>query len=92
VVPSGSLRIGRRHDEFGPAARNASPIANSTALQAFRRAIEASPPNSPKLHQRAIAYYLQEKIRASMLDCQQAVRSCPSHFRALGGLGHCHAT
>jgi len=61
------------------------------AFKHFGRAIELSPEFAEAYNQRAIANYLQEKYKDSIIDCLHAVRIMPLHFGAWAGLGHCYA-
>ncbi len=62
------------------------------AIKQFSLAIAADPKFAEAFNQRAMAYYLLERVEESMADCRTAVALAPLHFGAWAGLGHCHAS
>ncbi len=42
-------------------------------------------------NRRAVLYYLQERYREAIADCEKVLTLVPYHFGALHGLGLCHA-
>lgn len=63
-----------------------------SAIKQFSLAIAADPKFAEAFNQRAMAYYLLERVEESMADCKTAVSLAPLHFGAWAGLGHCYAS
>jgi len=53
--------------------------------------IQDQPDFAEAWNRRAVLYYLTERYRKSLKDCQQAAALNPVHFGALHGIGLCHA-
>lgn len=53
--------------------------------------LEDEPDFAEAWNRRAVLYYMQQKYRQAIADCQMVIRLNPHHFGALHGLGLCHA-
>jgi tetratricopeptide (TPR) repeat protein len=53
--------------------------------------VQDQPDFAEAWNRRAVLYYLTERYRKSLTDCQQAVSLNPVHFGAIHGVGLCHA-
>ena len=61
------------------------------AAEHFTAAIALCPVFAEAYNQRAMVYYLQERIDESLHDCRKAAQLMPCHFGAWAGMGHSHA-
>jgi tetratricopeptide (TPR) repeat protein len=61
------------------------------AIRHFSNAIDFDPGFAEAYNQRAMAYFVGERIEESLRDCRRAVELMPMHFGAWSGLGHCYA-
>jgi tetratricopeptide (TPR) repeat protein len=61
------------------------------AIEKLSRAIEQDPAFSEAYNQRAIGFYLMERYRDSIKDCEATLHRMPQHFGAMAGMGHCHS-
>jgi tetratricopeptide (TPR) repeat protein len=60
------------------------------AIEKFNEAIAIDPRFAEAYNQCAIAQYFLKQWRASLANCQLAVKLVPVHFGAIAGMGHCH--
>jgi tetratricopeptide (TPR) repeat protein len=61
------------------------------AVEKFSHAIQEDPQFAEAYNQRAIAYYLCERLDESIADCKAAIALVPQHFGAMSGMGHSYA-
>ena len=61
------------------------------ALENFSQAVQEDADFAEAYNQRAITYYLTERLDESIADCKSALACVPQHFGAMAGMGHCYA-
>jgi tetratricopeptide (TPR) repeat protein len=64
--------------------------ALETAIATFSEVIRRRPQFAEGWNKRATAYFLAERYRESIADCDQVLKRNPLHFGALSGLGQIH--
>jgi tetratricopeptide (TPR) repeat protein len=60
------------------------------AERVLTQLIQSMPDFAEAWNQRAILYFLEQRYRKAISDCQQALRLNPFHFGALHGIGLSH--
>jgi tetratricopeptide (TPR) repeat protein len=77
--------------ELAMGAKGLSDREFDIAITHFNRALVLCDDFAEAYDQRGMAYYLQDRFEAALLDYRKAVKLMPCHFSAWAGLGHCYA-
>jgi tetratricopeptide (TPR) repeat protein len=60
------------------------------AESVLSQVIRSMPDFAEAWNRRAVVYFMQERYRKAIADCQQTIALNPFHFGALHGMGLCH--